>query len=122
MGTIVFTQAPIESSEPPATSRGGGVRVKNFLATMTMGATYATGGDTVTAAATITGYDLFAVEVISHNAGAGIDIVWDHSTSTPKLIAYDEDGTSGIAAQLGNGSSALAAVVVYLRYVYVAGI
>jgi hypothetical protein len=121
MGTIVLTQSPLRASTDPAVSRGG-LRTAEYLAKCTMGATYATGGDTVTTPSAPTNYDLFAVEVISHNAGAGIDIEWNQSTSAPKLIAYDEDNTSGVAAQVSDGSSALAAVVVFLRFIYVSGL
>lgn len=122
MGALVYTQTPFTASKEPAVSVGGGIRAHEVYATATFGATYATGGQTFTQPTVPTNYDLWAVEVLAHDAGAGIDIRWDLSTATPKLLAYDEDDTSGIAAQLANSSAALAAVVVKLRLVYVAGL
>jgi len=122
MGAFTVTQGAFTASKTPAVSVGGGLRVYEVLTRGTMGATYATGGDTVAIPTAPTNYDLWAVEIVSYTRVAGISIHWDQSTSAPKLIAYDEDDTSGIEAQLANASTALAAAVVTLRFIFVAGL
>ena len=122
MGSFTPTQAAFRASRTPAVSVGGGLRVEEMATVGTMGATYATGGDSVAIPTPPPNYDLWAVEIISYTRIAGYSIHWNQSVSTPKLIAYDEDGTSGIEAELANASNALAAVVVYLRFIFVAGL
>lgn len=122
MGAFTATQGAFRVSVPPAVSRGGGVQAIEILTKGTMGATYATGGDTVAIPSAPTNFDLFAVEIVSYTRVPGISIHWDQSTSAPKLIAYDEDNTSGIEAELANANAALAACVVTLRFIFVAGL
>lgn len=121
MGTTVEQLGPLVRASRKAVDSTGGVGAESILMKHTMGATYATGGDTIALPAAPPGCTLFAVHVISHNAGPGMTIVWDHSTSTPKLLWYDEDNTSGVAAEGGNGVNTLAAVVVFLELIYTRG-
>lgn len=121
MGSLVFTQNPFQSSEQPAVSRGGGKRSISFLSKATFGTQYDTGGQTFTQPTVPTNFVLFLVEVIDHNLGAGIDVRWNLDATTPKLLAYDEDNTSGVAAEVADDATTYAANIVFLRLTYVAG-
>ena len=67
---------------------------------------------------TITGASLYAVNVIDGDAADGTyKVVWNKSTSTPKLIKLDEDGTSGIHAEdAATGDNSAIDVIVELIY------
>ena len=81
--------------------------VTQVIASATVGATYATGGQPVTLPGEISGRDLLAVEVLNPHDGTRL-WVWNGSTAAPKLIAYDafatEEGnttdTSGVTARV----------------------
>lgn len=120
MGTTVETTPPFKAGANKDNSQGG-IRMERRYAIHTMGATYATGGDTVTLPAAPPGGTLWCVHILSYTRVAGMSIHWNKDTSTPKLIAYDEDNTSGIEAELANASAALAAVVVHLEFIYTIG-
>lgn len=122
MGTVVHTRGAFEAGSPPSVSRGS-IREKRLRLKSTMGATYATGGDTVPLPTAPSGYDLDEVRITSSPAlPAGITLHWDGSVATPKIVATDEDNTTGISAELASASAALAAAVLYLELVYVSGI
>lgn len=121
MGTVTETVPPIAGGTKKSVSDGGGVRFERLLGKHLMGATYATGGDTITMPAAPAGGTLFCVSILAYTRVAGMHIDWNLDTTTPKLIAYDEDNTSGIEAELSNGNAALAAVVVFLEFIYKIG-
>lgn len=121
MGTVTHTVAPVQGGDLPVASRGG-IRFKTVRSKSLMGATYATGGDTVTLPTAPDGYSLYEVRITSSpSLPVGISLHWDGSTSTPKILAYDEDNTSGVQAELANASAALVAAVVFLEFVYKSG-
>lgn len=122
MGSLVYTQAPFEVSSQPAVSKGGGVRSLQFLFKATMGTQYDTGGQTFTQPTVPSNYDLFLVEVIDHDLGAGYDVRWNLDAATPKLLVYDEDNTSGVAAENADDATIHAVKVVWVRLTYVAGV
>lgn len=120
MGTVTHSRAPFESGELPVVSRAG-IRTKRLRSTSLMGATYATSGDTVTLPTAPAGYTLDEVKITSAiGLPAGFILTWDGNKTTPKIIAYDP--ATGTHAQLANASAALAAVVLYLEFVYVSGL
>jgi hypothetical protein len=121
MGTVTHTIAPRRAGEPPVVSQGG-YREIRLRSKSLMGATYATGGDTVTEPDVPSGYDLQEVRITSAPALlATYTLHWDGSVSTPKIEAYVENATTGISAELGSGSAALAAQVVFLEFIYTSG-
>lgn len=117
MGTLVTLVAPASAGAKKDYSEGGIVYDVKY-GEFTMGATYATGGDTVPLPDAPPGGVLRAVEIVHYDRLAGMSIHWDGSTVTPKLVAFDEDNVSGIEAELANASAALAAVDVILRFIY----
>ncbi len=121
MGTVTTTVTPVSSGSPKTIQSKGGLRIERVLGKHLMGATYATGGDTITMPGTPPGGTLFCVHILAYDRVAGLSLHWDGSVSTPKIKAFDEDNTSGIEAELANANAALAAVVVYLEFIYKIG-
>ena len=84
----------------------GNVRVWEGI--VTFDSSYPTGGEAVTA-----GNFGFTLEILNVIAGqtnvAGIDAVWDSANS--KVLLYDEDNTSGIAAQVADTTDMSATTV-----------
>jgi hypothetical protein len=117
MGTVAYTETPQRGGSPAPVARGA-VTYNLYYAKVTMSASYASGGDTVTKPTVPDNQALWALEVIEHTAGAGIDIRWNGNTTTPKLLMYDEDNTSGVAAEITGDQSA---VSVFLRFIYKTG-
>jgi hypothetical protein len=70
-------------------------------ATVTFDSSYPTGGEALTAAAFGLS-DIQDVFVEQPNT-AGIDVRYD--SSAEKLVIYDEDNTSGVAAEVANASN-----------------
>lgn len=99
MGTVSNTTGWIEASEPPAVSRGKSRRV--VTADITLSASYATGGDTITLP---DGFGTLRALFISPTIKGGYHLTWDGGTTTAKIIAYDlADST---AANIGAQPSA----------------
>lgn len=122
MGTVTTTAGPYANGSPKTVTSRGGMRIERKITKNLMGATYATGGDTVTKPDAPPGGTLIAVQILAdENRPAGISMTWNGSASTPKILAYDEDNTSGIEAELTNANAALAAVVVWLEWIYTVG-
>lgn len=122
MGTVTTTAGPYASGSPKTVYSTGGRRLVRKVTKNLMGATYATSGDTVTKPDAPPGGTLLCINILADpNRPAGISFTWDGSTSTPKIIAYDEDNTSGIEAELANGSAALVAQVLYIEWIYTVG-
>lgn len=101
MGTVTNTAQFTEASELPAVSRGG-KRRRIFSGTISMSASYATGGDTVAGlpsdAGTLKG--LF----LSPTIKGGWHLTWDGGAATPKIQAFDlADAT---AANIGAEAAA----------------
>lgn len=119
MGTTVEVEVPLEGGTRKTVSEAG-IKFIHKYGKHTMGATYANpGGDTVSMPDVPPGYTLWCVNILAApGLPAGYSLVWDGSETTPKIIAYDEDGTSGIQAELTNSSAALAAVELYLDFIY----
>lgn len=82
-----------------------------YIDSVTAGATYATGGQPVTAPPEISGKDLLGVVVLTPHDGTR-HWVWDGSTSAPKLMAYD-----AFATQEGNGADT-SATTLTLMWIY----
>ena len=119
MGTVTDVASPIEGGTRTPISRGA-ARYISLIGKHLMGATYATNGDTITMPGTPPGGTLFCVEVIAVDTLlAGREILWNGSLVTPKLQAFVE--TAGASAELANASATLAAVNVYLRFIYKVG-
>ncbi len=110
MGTVANTVPFAEFGEAPAISRGG-KRLRRLMGTITMSASYATGGDTLSGLPTGVG-TLKAVNILNRQDGTRF-YDWDGSTSTPKIKGY----TAG-NAEVSNATdlSAVAARVVELIY------
>jgi hypothetical protein len=120
MGNMVTQVAPRRAGDTPPSSQGG-VRYEIRRGRATMGATYATGGDSMPTPATISGYTLDEVRITSTTGlPAGVQLQWDGGIAPPKIFAYDP--ATGTHAQLANASAALAAVVVRYEYVYISGV
>lgn len=118
MGTTVEVEVPVEGGTRKAVSEAG-VRFIHLYGKHTMGATYATGGDTVALPSAPPGYTLWCVNILSApGLPAGHTLQWDGTEATPKILAYDEDNTTGIQAELAADSAALAAVELYLDFIY----
>lgn len=116
MGTMVTVVPPTAGGTKKTVSTGG-IRYEKLIGEFTMGATYATGGDTLPLPV-VPGGTLRCVSILYYERVAGMSLHWDGSTSTPKIKAFDEDNASGIEAELANASSALAAVEVIVEYVF----
>lgn len=99
----------------------GGIRIERLYTKHVMGATYATNGDTITLPAAPPGGTLWCVHILAYTRVAGMSLHWNESTTTPKIVAFDEDNTSGIEAELANANAALAAVNVFLELIYTVG-
>lgn len=82
------------------------------FATVTVGATYATGGQPVTLPGEIAGRTLAAITVLNPHDGTRL-WVWNGSTSAPTLMAYD-----AFATQEGNATDTSAVTVRYLMFVF----
>ncbi len=124
MGTVTTTAGPYQGGSPKTVASRGGVQFVRKITKNLMGATYATGGDTVTKPDAPPGGTLFCVHVLAApNLPVGIDLVWDGAVgATVKILAYDEDNTSGVAAELANASAALVAQVLYIEWIYTVGV
>lgn len=96
----------------------GGVRLESIYVVTAGAATYATSGDTLPTPTVPTGWTLLSIELVWWDKAAGITIKWNGNTSTPKLIAFDEDNTSGIEAELANGNAQLNGLAMHFRYNY----
>lgn len=119
MGTTAETVPAFTGGSPKNFSLGG-TKVARVLAKHTMGATYATGGDTITLPPAPAGGTLFCVSVLGYTqTAAAVDILWDGSVVTPKLKVYVE--TTGTSAELANGNAGQAATVVFLEFIYTIG-
>jgi hypothetical protein len=66
-------------------------------ATLTYSGSYASGGESVTPAAL--GLKYVEEVIVTQPNEAGIDVRWDRSNTAPKFVVYDEDNTSGVAAE-----------------------
>ncbi len=119
MGTLVTVVPPASGGTLKTVSKGG-MRYERLIGEFTMGATYATGGDTLPLP-TVPGGTLRCVSILHYERVAGMSVHWDGSVSAPKIIAFDEDNASGIEAELANASSALAAVEVIVEYIFRVG-
>lgn len=119
MGTVTQTVAPMKLGSPKTVASRGGRRIERLLGKHLMGATYATGGDTITMPTAPPGGTLFAINVVSYTPQAGVLIQWDQSTSTPKLKVFVE--SAGTSAELANGNAGQAATVVFLEFLYTVG-
>lgn len=89
---------------------------KHARARLTHSGNYATDGTSVSAAA----LGLVYIErLVPHSsASAGIDFVWDGTPGTSVLLkAFDEDNTSGVAAEYTN-AAAITSVVEVLAIGY----
>jgi hypothetical protein len=120
MGTLTVVTPPTAGSTRKTVSEGG-VRFEMEIAELTGAATYATNGDVLPIPTRPTGWVLKAIEVVHAATPAGITVRWNGNTTTPKLLAYDEDNTSGVQAELANADTQLASIVVVLRYVWRVG-
>lgn len=120
MGSMVVVTNPRSFGDAPVASRGG-VRKRELYGEALMGATYATGGDTLPTPPTISGFTLWAVSILAYERVAGMSLHWNFDTATPKIVAFDEDNASGIEAELANASAALAAVNVKYALIYLSG-
>ena len=114
---VAYTVNPFRVGSPAPVSRGAKT-VEYYHAKVTMPDAYSSGG-TVAKPTVPDNLSLWALEVIEHTAGAGFDIRWNGSTSAPKLLMYDEDNTSGIAAEVSGDVSTIA---VWLRFIYTTGV
>lgn len=78
---------------------GGDLRL--VVGALTLSGTYETGGVALSADA----FDVDSVVTVfpTHSSGAGVAAVWDKATS--KVILFDEDNASGVAAELANGGT-----------------
>lgn len=82
-----------------------------IIGTATAGATYATGGQPVTAPAGVQGTKLKGIIILNPHDGTRL-WVWDGSTSAPKLKAYD-----AFATEEANATDT-SAVSLTLLYIY----
>lgn len=81
--------------------------------TVTFDSSYPTGGEAVTAADF--GFDVsIETVIVGSNDEAGVSCRWDGANS--KLKLFDEDNTSGIEAEFGNGTDASANVTTLEAY------
>lgn len=118
MGSMVEVETPLEGGTRKPVSEAG-IKFIHLYGKQTMGATYATGGDTVAVPDAPPGYTLWCLDILSAvGLPAGFTLAWDGDSDEPKILAYDEDDTSGVQAELANGNAALAAVEVYLDFIY----
>lgn len=120
MGTLATVVEPTEGGAAPMDARGG-VRWVRKIGEYTFPATYASGGDTVPLPDAPPGGTLRCVSIVHAATPAGIDVRWDGDTAEPELLAYDEDNTSGVAAELANGNGQLDGLVVILEFLYRVG-
>lgn len=122
MGTVTYTIPPIDPGAGKPESHGG-VKIVRRLAKCLMGATYATGGDELAVPSAPPGGTLASIAIHSApSLPAGISLRVVFSTSAPKIMAMDEDNTSGIEAELSNGNAALVAQVVWVEFVWTIGV
>lgn len=117
MGTLAEVIAPSAGGTRKTVSEGG-IRYEMWYGEFTFPATYATNGDTVPKPQGPAGGTLKAVQVVHAALPAGIDVQWDGGTSTIKLKAFDEDNTSGVAAELANGNGQLDGITAILGFLY----
>lgn len=120
MTTTIYTTAPVFPAELP-TKGAGSMRFQRAYAVATLGTQYDTGGNEVALPDAPDGYDLWCVVVLNHNLGPGLDVWWNQSPSAPKLLVYDEDNTSGIAAELADNDTNHAAKILFLELIYKSG-
>ena len=119
MGTVTNAAQFAEGGEAPAVSRGGKV-YRRFYGTITMSDSYATGGDTVGGLPTGVG-TLYALRIIDPFRAA-VDskfttFTWDGGTSTVKVLAFGEEGTSGVTTQHANTTD-ISAVSLKVELIY----
>lgn len=108
MGTAAIASAP-RAGGTPAPKSVGAVTFSEVLATVTMSASYATGGDTLPVPG---GFgSLYAVEIINDTDGTRW-FVWDGSAATPKIKGYTATATEVTA------TTNLSAITLYIRYIF----
>ena len=86
---------------------------RQWQGTVTFDASYPTGGEAVLPA-DFGGLVQIDTVIIGQTNVAGVDAVWDATNS--KVILYDEDNTSGVAAQAANASDQSATIVTAIVY------
>ena len=86
--------------------------VRNMtVATVTFDSSYPTGGEAI-AASDFTNLSTIDAVIVGSNDEAGVSARWDQANLKLKLM--DEDNTSGIEAEFGNGTDASANVTTIL--------
>ncbi len=100
MGNVTNTVEFEQASYGPPESAGTGKRLRRFLATINLSASYATGGDTLLIPS---GVGSLKGVIVMPEVKSSTDIVfWDGSTATPKLKVFAE--SSGTMTEVANAS------------------
>jgi hypothetical protein len=97
-----------ETASVTSAVRPGDKKTAMVFARVTFDSSYPTGGEAL-ASSDFSSVGSIAAVIVSTTNVAGVDAVWDSANS--KILLYDEDNTSGIAAQAANTSDHSATVV-----------